>query len=291
MRENFIRILERNGVDMIICGHSHDYERSYLLKGYYKANAGDPQLNENDFNPATHAVSTSSAKYDGTANSCPYIYKHGQYHHGTVYVVSGNSGADGGVQSGYPHNALPFADQNLGGMFYFEADSNRLDAKYIRTDGSIGDNFTIMKGVNTADTFFIIAGNQVTLGASWSGNYAWSNAATTRTISVTPPEGLSNYSVTDNQGCLKDSFAVYANICAGNINTWVGNVSTAWENPANWSCGQVPGINSEVVINPGTPYSAVVNSDVVIKNITIKTGASVTVISGFKLDVKEPNRP
>lgn len=291
MRENFIRILERNGVDMIICGHSHDYERSYLLKGYYKANPGDPQLNENDFNSATHAVSTSSAKYDGTANSCPYIYKHGQYNHGTVYVVSGNSGADGGVQSGYPHNALPFADQNLGGMFYFEADSNRLDAKYIRTDGSIGDNFTVMKGVNTADTFFIVAGNQVTLSASWSGNYAWNNAANTRTISVTPPEGLSNYSVTDNQGCLKDSFAVYANICTGNINTWVGNISTAWENPGNWSCGQVPGINSEVVINPGTPYSAIVSSDVVIKNITIKTGASVTVVSGFKLDVKEPNRP
>ncbi|MEO8584228.1 MAG: metallophosphoesterase family protein, partial [Flavitalea sp.] len=30
IRENFIRILERNGVDMVVCGHSHDYERSYL---------------------------------------------------------------------------------------------------------------------------------------------------------------------------------------------------------------------------------------------------------------------
>jgi predicted phosphodiesterase len=291
IRENFIRILERNGVDLIICGHSHDYERSYLLKGYYKANPGDAQVNENNFNPLTHTASTSSAKYDGSANSCPYIYKHGNNHHGTVYIVSGNAGADGGVQGGYPHDAFPYSDQNFGGMFYFEADSNRLDAKYIRSDGAIGDNFTIMKGVNVADTFFIISGNQVTLNASWGGNYAWSTTATTRTITVTPAEGLTNYSVVDNLGCLKDSFAVYANVCAGNVNTWVGNVSTAWENPANWSCGQVPTSNSEVVIIPGTPHAAIINSNVEIKNITIRTGASVTVTAGFKLDVKEPGTP
>jgi len=291
IRENFIRILERNGVDLVICGHSHDYERSYLLKGYYKANPGDGNVYETHFNPATHTASNSSAKYDGSPNSCPYIYKHGKFNHGTVYVVSGNSGADGNTQAGYPHNALPFNEDVLGGMFYFEADSGRLDAKYIRSDGAIGDNFTIIKGANVADTFFIISGDQVSLDASWQGNYAWSNAATTRTITVTPPEGLSNYTVVDNQGCLKDSFAVYANICSGDINTWVGNVSTAWENPANWSCGGVPNTNSEVFINPGTPHSAIVNSDVVIKNITIRTGASVTVTTGFKLDVLEPIPP
>ena len=287
IRENFIRILERNGVDLIICGHSHDYERSYLLKGYYKVNPGDPQVNENNFNINTHTASSSSGKYNGTPNSCPYTYKYSKSNHGSVYVVAGSAGADGGVQSGYPHNALAFS-QDDGGMFYFEVDSNRLDAKFIRRDGQIADNFTIMHDVNTADTLFIISGEEVSLNASWKGNYAWSNAAITRTITVTPPEGLSNYVVVDNQGCLKDSFAVYANICSGDINTWVGNVSTDWENPANWSCGAVPNTNSEVFINPGTPHSAIINSDVVIKNITIRTGASVTVTTGFKLDILEP---
>jgi acid phosphatase type 7 len=28
MRENFIRILERNGVDLVLSGHSHGYEGS-----------------------------------------------------------------------------------------------------------------------------------------------------------------------------------------------------------------------------------------------------------------------
>src|SRR5207244_1446495 len=34
IRQNVIGILERYGVDIILCGHAHGYERSYLLKGY-----------------------------------------------------------------------------------------------------------------------------------------------------------------------------------------------------------------------------------------------------------------
>ncbi len=35
MRENFLPILEEHGVDLVLGGHSHIYERSYLLKGHY----------------------------------------------------------------------------------------------------------------------------------------------------------------------------------------------------------------------------------------------------------------
>ena len=49
IRENFIRILERMGVDLILCGHSHVYERSKLMKGFYqKAPA---------FNTSIHQIS------------------------------------------------------------------------------------------------------------------------------------------------------------------------------------------------------------------------------------------
>lgn len=34
IRANFIKILEDHGVDLILCGHSHVYERTKLLKGY-----------------------------------------------------------------------------------------------------------------------------------------------------------------------------------------------------------------------------------------------------------------
>src|SRR6185436_19334444 len=35
MRENILPILEAGGVDLVLCGHSHAYERSYLVDGTY----------------------------------------------------------------------------------------------------------------------------------------------------------------------------------------------------------------------------------------------------------------
>jgi hypothetical protein len=197
MRQNFIRILERMGVDMILCGHSHDYERSYLLNGHYG--------NEASFNAGTHALSSSSGKYDGTANSCTYTTVNGQ-NHGTVYVLSGSAGADGGVQAGYPHNAMPWSVDD-GGMLYFEVEDNRLDAKFIRRTGVISDQFTIMKNVNKTTNLSIPSGAPTQLTASWAGNYSWSTGATTRSITVSPTLNIT-YTVSDNLSCVSDIFNI-----------------------------------------------------------------------------------
>jgi 3',5'-cyclic AMP phosphodiesterase CpdA len=62
IRQNFIGYLKTRGVDMIICGHSHAYERSYLLRNYTSSWAA--------FNAPVHAVNNSSATY--TSNTtCP----------------------------------------------------------------------------------------------------------------------------------------------------------------------------------------------------------------------------
>jgi hypothetical protein len=201
LRQNFIRILERYGVDLIVCGHSHNYERSYLLKNYYGTEA--------TFNIATHAVSSSSAKYDGSANSCPYFVSSGQVNHGTVYVVAGSSGASGGTQSGYPHDALPFAF-NDGGMLYLEVEGNRMDAKFIRRTGVISDQFTMMKDVNKTTNLSINAGASTQITASWNGNYAWSTGANTKTITVAPLVNTT-YTVNDGNGCVADVFNVTIN--------------------------------------------------------------------------------
>ena len=203
IRQKFIRILERLGVDVILCGHSHDYERSYLLNGYYG--------NESSFNVSTHAKSSSSGKYDGSANSCPYIPAAGA-NHGTVYVLSGSAGASGGTQSGYPHNAMPWS-VNDGGMTYIEVQENRLDQKFIRMDGTIWDKFTIMKDVNKTTNLSMASGTPTTLTASWpSGTYMWSNGATTRSITVSPTANTT-YTVSDNTtgACVSDVFNVTIN--------------------------------------------------------------------------------
>jgi hypothetical protein len=200
MRQNFTRILERLGVDLILCGHSHDYERSYLLNGHYGTEA--------TFNVNTHALSNSSGKYDGTANSCTYTTVNGQ-NHGTVYVVSGSAGADGGVQAGYPHNAMPWSVDD-GGVLYFEVEDNRLDAKFIRRTGAISDQFTIMKNVNKTTNLSIPPGTPTQLTASWVGNYSWNTGQTTRTITVSPTINTS-YTVTDNNSCVSDGFNISMN--------------------------------------------------------------------------------
>ena len=202
MRTNFISILENGGVDLIINGHSHDYERSYLMKGHYGLEA--------TFNTGTHAVSTSSAKYTSNA-TCPYVYNSTPANHGTVYVVAGSTGASGITQGGYPHNAFPWS-VNDGGFFYFEVDDNRLDAKFIRKDGTLFDNFTIMKDVNKTTNYTIANGSAKALTASWpqSGSYTWTpSVGTTRTVNVTPPNStVTNYTVRDAFGCVTDQFAV-----------------------------------------------------------------------------------
>ena len=198
IRTNLLRIVERYGVDLVLTGHSHDYERSYLLRNYYEPEAS--------FQPKQHAVSTSSGYYNGSTNSCPYLTTNGHTNHGIVYVVSGSAGARGRIQKGYPHNALPFAF-NKGGMVYLEVEDNRLDVKFIGRNANVRDQFTIMKEVQQKNNLTVKAGTPITLTASWVGAYSWSTGDTTRSITVTPTVNT-NYTVQDGSNCINDRFSI-----------------------------------------------------------------------------------
>lgn len=200
IRQNFIRILERYGVDLILCGHSHCYERSKLMKGYY----GD----EASFNASVYQLSNSSGLYDGSTNSCPYIKDSTTGYQGTLYVVSGSAGQLGGQQGTWPHNAMHFSDATHGGSMILEVKNNRLDAKWIGSDGIIRDQFTIMKDVNKKTTYTTSVGNPVALTASYNGVYNWQGTkGNTSTVSVSPTQ-TTIYVVKDSYSCVKDSFVV-----------------------------------------------------------------------------------
>ncbi|WP_160715100.1 metallophosphoesterase [Chitinophaga solisilvae] len=204
VRQQLIRILERYGVDVILNGHSHNYERSYLIKGHYGL--------ENTFSFSSHAVSNSSAKYDGTSNSCPYVLPSAKSYHGTVYVVAGSAGQIGGTQSSYPHAVSYYSNSDKSGSLVLEIEGNRLDAKFVASDKTIKDRFTILKDANKKTTVQATAGQPLELTASWIGNYQWNNGAVTRSITVTPSAGTSTYYVSDNSvagsQCVRDSFVV-----------------------------------------------------------------------------------
>lgn len=200
IRENFIRILERYGVDLIICGHSHLYERSRLMHDHFGMEA--------TFNPAVHNLSNSTALYDGSANSCPYI-KDSLTNRGTMYVVSGSAGALGRRQETYPHDAMYYSYNELGGASMIEVNENRFELKWISADGKIRDHFVMMKDVNKNRVFRIKKGQSVELKASFISTYKWTNSKETgRTIKVSPTARKTVYEVRDPYSCLKDRFEV-----------------------------------------------------------------------------------
>lgn len=221
IRERFIRILERYGVDIVLNGHAHGYERSYLLKGFYKPTTTGSNVLAADFNPLIHTATgnTQNGKYDFTPNSCAYTYESGQHNHGSVYVVSGSAGQIGGSASGYPLSSTYYSNNTNGGSFYFEVDSNRLDAKFISYTGSGGslvpvirDQFTIFKDVNKVTNIVVNKNEALEIAASWRGSYVWSTGGTTtQSIPVnTASAGSFSFTVVDNLSmkCLKDSFRV-----------------------------------------------------------------------------------
>ena len=204
IRSNLIRILERYGVDLVLSGHSHVYERSYLIHDHYGL--------ENSFSFSANAISTSSAKYDGSTNSCPYKSTAAKIKHGTMYIVSGSAGRLGGMQSSFPHAAMYYSNATNGGSLVIEIEGNRLDGKFVAADNSIKDQFTILKDVNKVTNVALTAGQTATLTASWIGNYNWNTNATTRSINITPAAGSYNYYVADNalatNKCVSDTIHV-----------------------------------------------------------------------------------
>ncbi len=202
MRNNVVRILERYNVDLVLNGHSHSYERSFLINGHYGL--------ETTFSPAAHALSSASALYNGTANSCLYVKNAADVRKGIVFAIVGSAGQLGGSTSGYPHNAMYYSNVTNGGALFFEIENNRLDAKWIGSDGVIRDNFTMMKDVNVTTNITINAGDNVNLTASWIGTYNWSTTETAKTINVSPAVN-STYTVTDANNCITDVFNITVN--------------------------------------------------------------------------------
>ena len=200
IRENFLPILERYGVDLVLCGHSHSYERSKLMAGHYGL--------ESSFSAESHLVSSSSGMYDGSENSCPYVKDASGK--GTVYVVSGSAGRIDHSQPTYPHDALPYSDITVGGAPLLEVEGNRLDLKWICADGKIRDRFTMMKNVNKKTVVRIKKGETAVLKASYVGEYNWKGMdKKSRSIEVKPAAGITTYTVNDAFDCIQDVFEVH----------------------------------------------------------------------------------
>jgi Calcineurin-like phosphoesterase/Bacterial Ig domain len=134
MREWALPILERFGADLVLCGHSHDYERSLFLQGYYGLSTDlDSHM----------ILDAGSGRPEETG---PYRKPAGGLgaNQGTVYAVCGCSGEGGGIILP-DHPAMFFSRLGFGSMI-LDIDGLRLDAIFLDDQGNVDDRFTVLKG-------------------------------------------------------------------------------------------------------------------------------------------------
>jgi hypothetical protein len=82
-----------------------------------------------------------------------------------------------------------------------------------------------------------------------------------------------------NGGTFSQTYTIKINV------SWEGTVSTAWENVANWSCGVLPDLNTDVIVNGGKTNFPQLNSNKDVRTMQINSGARVTIQPGFTLQV------
>lgn len=141
--------------------------------------------------------------------------------------------------------------------------------------------------------------NNNTLSANISGaTYQWQVDTGGGFVNIT--NGVNYSGVTTQQLQLfniPSSFYNYKYRCVANTSQysneltlkftsyWLGKKNDKWEEPANWSCGNVPDANTDVVINAGTTFSPVVNSQAFCRSTRLFSASAIRVNTGFNLTV------
>ena len=130
MRQHIMPIIEQGGVDVVLTGHSHTYERSMLMDGAYATNtvAETVILDDGDGDPAG----------DGAYRKSAGIHPH----EGTVQVVTGNAGQDLGRVGTMPIMRRIIVEH---GSVLVDVHGDTLVARMINRDLVERDLFSIVK--------------------------------------------------------------------------------------------------------------------------------------------------
>jgi hypothetical protein len=143
MRQNVLPLLEAGGVDLVLAGHSHCYERSYFINGHYGLSG--TFSSQNLIETGSGREEQSGGVYDKPADLAG--------NQGAVYITAGNGGHVtswvGGSTAEFnpnPHPAMFYSALHVGSLV-IDVDGNRLDAKMIRANGAVDDYFSIVKSI------------------------------------------------------------------------------------------------------------------------------------------------
>jgi hypothetical protein len=131
VRHHLLPILESGGVDLVLTGHSHIYERSMLMDGAYSTNATTAEnniLDDGDGDP----------RGDGAYQKRPGLHAH----EGTVQVVAGHSGASLGRVGTSPVMRRTMVEH---GSVLIDVEGDTLTGRMINREGVERDRFSLVK--------------------------------------------------------------------------------------------------------------------------------------------------
>ena len=137
MRENFLPILEDHGVDLVLAGHSHSYERSRLIDGHYGPSS--------TFD-SSHVVDGGNGRPNGSGA----YQKAPGGNRGAVYSVAGSSGKVT-KDVGLDHPVMIRNLAELGSMV-IDVNGNQLNAVFLNDSGNVRDSFRIVHTDTPVDT-------------------------------------------------------------------------------------------------------------------------------------------
>jgi hypothetical protein len=133
MRQNVLPLLEDYGVDLVLCGHSHSYERSHLLDGHYGLS---PTLTAAMVLDSGDGAPGSDGAYrKPTVGPAP--------HEGAVYVVAGSSSEVRPATLDHPVMEIGLLEL---GSLVLDVDGDTLVGTFLNSAVQTTDTFTIVKG-------------------------------------------------------------------------------------------------------------------------------------------------
>ena len=133
MRDHALPILEDLGVDLVLSGHSHSYERSFLLDSHYgTSDTLSPTMILDDGDGSPVGDGDYRKPSSGQAP-----------HEGAVYTVAGSASRLGGGTLDHP---AMFSSQGRLGSLVLDIDGETLLGRFVDVDGLVMDRFRLIKG-------------------------------------------------------------------------------------------------------------------------------------------------
>lgn len=138
MRRYVLPVLEAGGVDLVLTGHSHSYERSHLLDEHYGLSTTlvDSML-----------IDDGDGRISGDGPYHKTAYGQPAPHEGAVYAVVGSSSQ---ISGGTLNHPVMVTSLNELGSLVVHVEANVLEATFLDQTGNARDDFAIVKGGTSA---------------------------------------------------------------------------------------------------------------------------------------------